>query len=299
MISPETVRRWYTPVEVSTLRRWLLVSVVVNVMLLSVDVLRGGESFFIGVLGVLMMGALLNSLPQEQKPASRNQSLMLGGAVLLCGLVRLLETPMSLFDCWMHAWMVGPGALTILWVSGRPVSAWSTRSLSIGAVEYGLARNQSLAPRFQAFGAHLVLLHFVVLTLLPLVWILDIALSPGNALGGSLGGPYTTEHFSNMLGSDAFWTWMRNSLIVSIGTTLLGLVVAIPAGYAFQPLQVHRQGRVHVCVLAGANVPRHHHPRAVLLGDEIARPVEFSLGPHPCLLCHGPPAVRVDVERLL
>ncbi|MGB1500005.1 MAG: hypothetical protein ACPG81_05490, partial [Poseidonia sp.] len=80
MISPATVRRWYTPVEVSTLRRWLLVSVVVNVMLLTVDVLRGGESFFIGVLGVLLMGALLNSLPQEQKPASRNQSLMLGGA---------------------------------------------------------------------------------------------------------------------------------------------------------------------------------------------------------------------------
>ena len=32
MISQETVRRWYTPVEVSTLRRWLLVSVVVNVV---------------------------------------------------------------------------------------------------------------------------------------------------------------------------------------------------------------------------------------------------------------------------
>ena len=36
MISQETVRRWYTPVEVSTLRRWLLVSVVVNVILLLV-----------------------------------------------------------------------------------------------------------------------------------------------------------------------------------------------------------------------------------------------------------------------
>ena len=130
--------------------------------------------------------------------------------MLLCGLVRLLSTPMGVFDLWMHAWMLGPGALTILWVSGRPVSAWSTRELSIGSVEYGLARNQSLAPRLQAFGSHLVLLHFVVLTLLPLVWILDIALSPGNALGGSLGGPYTTEHFSNMLGSEAFWTWMRN-----------------------------------------------------------------------------------------
>ena len=125
MISQETVRRWYTPVEVSTLRRWLLVSVAVNVMLLSVDALRGGESFLIGVLGVIAIGALLNSLPEEQNPASRNQALVLGGAVLLCGLVRLLSTPMGVFDLWMHAWMLGPGALTILWVSGRPVSALS------------------------------------------------------------------------------------------------------------------------------------------------------------------------------
>jgi arabinogalactan oligomer/maltooligosaccharide transport system permease protein len=140
---------------------------------------------------------------------------------------------MTLFDGWMQAWLVAPGALTILWVSSRPVSAWSTRSLSIGAIEYGLARNQRHEARLRALGAHVVLGHFVVLTLLPLVWIFDIALSPGNALGGSLGGPYTGEHFSNMLSSEAFWTWMQNSLIVSVGTTLLGLVVAVPAGYAF------------------------------------------------------------------
>lgn len=233
MISADTVRRWYTPVEVSTLQRWLLVSVVVNLVLLGVDLMRGSDLVVLGVLGVVLMTGLLNSLPKEQHPASRNQALVLGGAVLLCGLVRLLSTPMHLFDLWMHAWMIAPGALTILWVSGRPVSAWSTRSLSTGAIEYGLARNQSLAPRLQAAGSHLVLLHFVVLTLLPLVWILDIALSPGNALGGTLGGPYTADHFTKMLESEAFRTWVVNSLIVSVGTTLLGLVVAVPAGYAF------------------------------------------------------------------
>jgi len=30
-----------------------------------------------------------------------------------------------------------------------------------------------------------------------------------------------------------FWIWTRNSLVISIGTTLLGLALAIPAGYAF------------------------------------------------------------------
>ena len=233
MITESTVRSWYTPIEVTTLRRWLIVSFLVNVLLLTVDVLRGGQGLALGLLGLGLIGLLLNTLPQEADQRSSNISLLFGGGLLLVGLVRLVFTPMSAFDLWMQAWLVVPGALTLIWVSSRPVTAWTSRNLSLSAVEYGLARNQRLEGRLRSFGAHLVLLHFVALTLLPLIWILDIALSPGNALGGSLGGPYTGEHFSKMLGSESFWTWMRNSLIVSIGTTLLGLVVAIPAGYAF------------------------------------------------------------------
>ena len=234
MITESTVRQWYTPVEVSTLQRWLLVSFVVNIVLLAVDLLRGSQSnAMLGVLGVVVIGLLLNFLPEEANPPRRNIALVLGGALLLIGLVRLLSSPATGFDIWMQGWLVGPGALTLTWVSSRPVSAWSTRRMSLEAIEYGLARNQQHDGRWRSIGAHLVLLHFVALTLLPLVWILDIALSPGNALGGSLGGPYTGEHFSNMLESEAFWTWMRNSLIVSVGTTLMGLIVAVPAGYAF------------------------------------------------------------------
>jgi len=234
MITESSVRSWYTPIEVSTLRRWLVVSFLVNVFLLSIDVLRNDTSNLLyGVLGLATLGLLLNSLPQEATPSSRNLSLALGGVLLLLGLIRLLSTPATAFDIWMQAWMIAPGALTLLWVSSRPVSAWSTRRLSLEAIEYGLARNQKHDGRLRSLGAHIILLHFVALTLLPLVWILDMALSPGNALGGSLGGPYTGEHFSNMFGSEAFWTWMRNSLIVSLGTTIMGLLVAIPAGYAF------------------------------------------------------------------
>lgn len=234
MITETSVRSWYTPIEVSTLRRWLVVSFLVNVFLLSVDVLRSDTSNLLyGVMGLLTIGLLLNTLPKEAAPLTRNASLFLGGGLLLIGLIRLLSTPATAFDIWMQAWMIAPGALTLHWVSSRPVSAWSTRRLSLEAIEYGLARNMKHDGRLRTLGAHIVLLHFVVLTLLPLVWIIDIALSPGNALGGSLGGPYTGEHFSNMFGSEAFWIWMRNSLIVSLGTTLMGLVVAIPAGYAF------------------------------------------------------------------
>ena len=66
-----------------------------------------------------------------------------------------------------------------------------------------------------------------------LLWILDVALSPGNALGGGFLDAVTGEHFQKMLSSESFWIWTRNSVIVSVGTTLLGLALAIPAGYAF------------------------------------------------------------------
>ena len=56
MIDESTVRAWYTPVEVTTLRRWLIVSFLVNVFLLSVDVLRGGGTLALGLAGLLLIG---------------------------------------------------------------------------------------------------------------------------------------------------------------------------------------------------------------------------------------------------
>ena len=53
------------------------------------------------------------------------------------------------------------------------------------------------------------------------------------SLGGDFFGAITLEHFNHILSSESFWIWTRNSIIVSVGTTLLGLALAIPAGYAF------------------------------------------------------------------
>ena len=69
MISESTVRRWYVPVEVETLRRWLLVSFIVNLVILSIDMLRGGGmELQIGILGLVVIGLLINTLPEESSP---------------------------------------------------------------------------------------------------------------------------------------------------------------------------------------------------------------------------------------
>ena len=140
-----------------------------------------------------------------------------------------------LIDLWSTLWLIGPAVLALWWLSSPVISAWSKGTLSTQGAETGLARNKVIAPRLGAIGSHVLLIHAVSLVLLPVLWILDVAMSPGNILGGDIGvSDWTGEHFSKMLdGDSSFWIWMRNSLVVSIGTTLMGLALAVPAAYAF------------------------------------------------------------------
>ena len=234
MISERVIRAWYTPVEVLTLRTWLVVATIVNVLLLTFDYLRGDEEILlIGFLACASIAALRTSLPVANNPNQRNIALVISIVVISLGIYRLILMPNSLFNIWLNAWIIVPGIISLFWLSNRAVSVWATRELSVSAIEYGLKRNFELQKKHQSIGSHTTLLHFVVITLIPIVWILDIAISPGNALGGEIGDSFSTEHFSKILEGDSFWIWFRNSLIVSIGTSLLGLVIAIPAGYAF------------------------------------------------------------------
>ncbi len=234
MINERIIRAWYTPIEVMTLRTWLVVATIVNVFLLTFDYLRGDDQLLlIGFIGCASIAALRASLPESNNIQQRNISLVISSLIISLGIYRFILMPISLFNFWINAWMVVPGILSLLWLSSRAVSVWATRELSVSAIEYGLKRNFNLQKRHQKIGSHITLLHFVVITLIPIIWIFDIAVSPGNALGGEIGDSFSGEHFSKILEGESFWIWFRNSLIVSIGTSLLGLVIAIPAGYAF------------------------------------------------------------------
>ena len=234
MISERIIRAWYTPIEVLTLRTWLVVATIVNVLLLTFDYLRGDEEILlIGFLACASIAALRTSLPVANNPNQRNVALVISLVVISLGFYRLILMPNSVFNIWLNAWIIVPGIISLFWLSNRAVSVWATRELSVSAIEYGLKRNFDLQKKHQSIGTHTTLLHFVVITLIPIVWIFDIAISPGNALGGEIGDSFSSEHFTKILEGDSFWIWFRNSLIVSIGTSLLGLVIAIPAGYAF------------------------------------------------------------------
>ena len=152
------------------------------------------------------------------------------------GLWALLASGKSLYDLWSRAWLWGPFALLLCWLCKPAVAVWAAGRGDASLAEAGLARNRRLGPRIQAAGLHL-LLHAVALIAIPVIWIVDVAISPGNALGGAIGDAFTLEHFTRIVAGEAFWTSTRNSLIVALGTTLAGLGLAIPAGYAFSRCQ--------------------------------------------------------------
>lgn len=101
-------------------------------------------------------------------------------------------------------------------------------------VVQGLARNRVLEPRGGRIFTHVLLLHFVFIVMVPIIWIINVSLSPGQSASTGLSiSNWTLVHFRTVLEKDDFWTWVTNSVIISLGTTILGLTLAIPAGYAF------------------------------------------------------------------
>ena len=202
MSGERAMRDWYAPLEIYTLASWLRVAVVVNIFLLLFDYLRE-DGLEYSLIGILLMAMLVYSLPDGSKSWRRDVSLALSGGIVLVGVLSILSAPIG-FVIWMESWLVIPGLISLYWISSPHVSRWNKERMEIGRIERGLARNKEHAAAYQRIGKHVILAHFAFIVLLPVIWIIDISLSPGNALGGSLGDSFTTEHYSKVLGGEQF-----------------------------------------------------------------------------------------------
>ena len=229
-------QQWYVPQEIVALRLWLPVAVGMNFLLSSIEWIRGDSlALQLSLLGAAALFVLWLVLPDGDQAWKRDVAMGKAGLVLIIGVIHYAAGMRMAIDLWSTLWLVGPALLALWWLSSPVISAWAKGSLSMRGAEDGLARNKRIAPRLGEAGSHILLIHAVMLVLIPVMWILDVAMSPGNILGGDIGiSDWTGEHFTKMLAGDSsFWIWMRNSLIVSLGTTLMGLALAVPAAYAF------------------------------------------------------------------
>ncbi len=142
----------------------------------------------------------------------------------------------STYSIFVLVTIVIPSLVAMWFLSSPLITSWIYGTISDHEVYENFLSDKKIQPRIQAFSEHLVLTFLCLLIVIPVFWIIDTSFSPGNSLSSSVGfraGDWTTEHFSNILSSDEFYIWVKNSLIVSIGTTILGLSIAIPAGYGF------------------------------------------------------------------
>jgi arabinogalactan oligomer/maltooligosaccharide transport system permease protein len=85
---------------------------------------------------------------------------------------------------------------------------------------------------------HAALAVLTAATLLPIVWVVRMALAPGQGFSLALGGEWTLDNFRAVLSTksaDGTWLFGRqllNSIVVSAATAVVGVILACTAGYA-------------------------------------------------------------------
>ncbi len=225
---------WVVPAEVQALRRWLPAAAGVLAIVVALELLRGDEARQAGLLcGAVLLAGCRACLAGDPATWKKGLGATLAAAGAGIAGFLLLAGGKSVYDLWTIAWLAIPAVLALYWLLSARVSAWASGKMDSAFVTECLQSNRSLEPRLSRAGAQVLLIHASAPVVIPLVWIADVAISPGNVLGGAIGDAFTLDHFATVLSSAAFGTWVGNSLIVSVGTTVAGLLLAIPAGYAF------------------------------------------------------------------
>ncbi|HEV2109502.1 MAG TPA: sugar ABC transporter permease [Thermomicrobiales bacterium] len=103
-------------------------------------------------------------------------------------------------------------------------------------------RSRQYGPMIEDILAHLALIFILLVVLFPVLWVISLALDPRNIArptslrlippGASLDAfrRILTEPLPNNVG---FWTMFRNSMVVSLGTSVVVTAFAVTAAYAF------------------------------------------------------------------
>ena len=234
MSTQSLAQRWYVPAEIASLRVWVPFAVLVNALILGGELLRRDTEAQVIVFAAAVLLVLLRLyLPDGSASWRRPVSQLFAAGILFLGGYSLIQGTHTLYDLWASTWLILPAAAALYWVSAGASGTWSAGDVDEKLAESGLRHNKVIGPKLETIALHTILIHAIAMIIGPVIWIFDVSISPGNVLGGRIGDAFSLEHYIAMLGGETFWLWTRNSVIVAIGTTLVGLLLAIPAGYAF------------------------------------------------------------------
>ncbi|WP_377272472.1 sugar ABC transporter permease [Peterkaempfera sp. SMS 1(5)a] len=123
----------------------------------------------------------------------------------------------------------------------------AVRPETSGAATRSARRPQLRGERSRAasFGLHGVLGVAAFIAAFPVAWILYISLGPGEfdyQHASRILGKATLSNYSYVIHHTGFTTWLMNSVIVGLGTMLVGVLIAASAGYAVSRMRFPGHG---------------------------------------------------------
>src|SRR5690606_30388683 len=86
-----------------------------------------------------------------------------------------------------------------------------------------------------SLASHGLLIAASVIALFPVAWLVFLSLGPDKddyLHPGKIWGKMTLDNYSYVLQHTNFFDWLKSSLIVSLGTTVIGVLIAATTGYA-------------------------------------------------------------------
>jgi multiple sugar transport system permease protein len=105
-----------------------------------------------------------------------------------------------------------------------------------------------------------------LIMLVPMLWVLILSLKDNTALmadtSSAFTPPWTLANYRNILGEGQVFTWLANSVIVSLAMTAGVLLLSSLAGYGFARLEFPGRKLLFVVVLFGLAIPE----QAVIIG---------------------------------
>ncbi len=131
---------------------------------------------------------------------------------------------------------------------------------------------------------YLPLWGFLLMLLFPFYWMLITAIRPNRELYNlSLNQLWTAHptliHFLTLLLNTNFLPWLRNTMVISVGATVLALIASLLAAYAIQRLRFWGSGFLGVAIFLSYLVP------PVILFIPLARIInELGLWDRPAAL---------------
>jgi len=99
--------------------------------------------------------------------------------------------------------------------------------------------------RAESAGRHLALCLIALFAIGPLLWAISSAFKPDSEIMTGLSiipSRPTLEHFSIVLRDSQFGTWFKNSMLVSVGTTVLAIAIGSFGGYAMSRWKFRGRG---------------------------------------------------------